>query len=391
MKLLFDSRLRVASLAIVLISSFITSTRGQESEARVIDEVVAQVNSDVITLSMIKREMNEAITSLRQQGKSEEEAKSQINSRQAELIASLINEQLLVQQGKQLGLTEDVEAEVNRRMLDVAKQQGIKTIEELRRAMKEGGFDYDEVRQSMRTELMKQAVLSRDVDSKIFYGTSLDEVKKYYETHKDKFKKPESVTLSEIFLSLAGKSEAEVKAKADQLVAQARAGGDFAALAEANSERQQEGKLVARETKGVVGTFQITDLRDNITAAIKTVAVGGVTEPIRYDEGFQIIRVDGRVTGSDVPTFNENRVREAITSDRSDAARKEYMIKLRKDAYLKISETYRAEVLNQLGMPPTPAASTGSQNPPAASAEKKSDSAANSGKKSDSAGAKPQK
>jgi foldase protein PrsA len=315
-----------------------------------------------------------------QQGKAEQEATREVTLRQPELIANLVNEQLLVQQGKELGLVDDVEAEVNRRMLDVAKTQGIKTIEELRKAMKEGGYDYDSVRQTMRTELMQQAVLSRDVDAKIFYGLTSEELKKYYETHKDKFKKPESVTLSEIFLSLAGKSEADVKAKADQLVAEARKGGDFGALAVTNSERLREGKMVAIETKGKVGTFQITDLRENIATAIKNVKAGDVSDPVRYDEGFQILRVDERIAGSEVPVFNDSQAREAMTAERTEGARKTYMEKLRKDAYIKISETYRTDVAPLLGISATPAASNETPTPT---------SAASAGKKSDKNGNKP--
>lgn len=373
MRLQFKSLTNRLLIALAVLSVLAPAGRAQESEARVIDEVVAQVDNDVITLSMVRREIKEAVMALVSEGKTEAVATAEVMARRAELIASLINEQLLLDKGKELGLAKDVEDEVNRRMLDVAKAQGIKTIEELRKAMKEGGFDYDTVRQTMRTELMKQAVLSRDVDAKIFYGASNDEVKKYFEAHKDKFKKPESVTLSEIFLSLAGKSEAEVKAKADQLIAQSRSGADFGALAVANSERRQDGKLVAAETKGAVGTFQLPDLRDNIAAAIKNVKAGDVTEPIRYDEGLQILRVDARIAGSDLPTFNDNRAREMITAERAEPARKEYMVNLRRDAVIRIAESYRAEVLPFLGQGVAPETSTA----PAARAEKKSDSNTN--------------
>ncbi|MBV9210118.1 MAG: peptidyl-prolyl cis-trans isomerase [Acidobacteria bacterium] len=374
-------RLKLISTALVafaVVLSLVAPAMAQEGEARVIDEVVAQVNNDVITLSMIKREMKEAVTTLQQQGKSEQEATAEVTRRQAELIANLINEQLLLQQGKELGLSDDVEAEVNQRMLAVAKQQGIKTIEELRKAMKESGFDYDAVRQTLRNELMKQAVFTRDVDYKLFYGWSEKELKDYYNAHKEKFKKPESVTLSEIFLSLAGKNEADVKAKAEQLIAQARGGADFAKLASANSERLVDGKPIAAENGGKVGTFQLSDLLENIANAIKDVKAGGVTEPIRYDEGYQIIRVDERIAGSNESTYNENRVREALTAERSEKARNDYMETLRKDAYIKISESYRAAVTPFLGAGATPAASnTTTTQTPAASAEQSSDKRGN--------------
>jgi hypothetical protein len=41
----------------------------QEGEATVIDEVIAQVNDDVITLSMLKRENRERIEALKQERK----------------------------------------------------------------------------------------------------------------------------------------------------------------------------------------------------------------------------------------------------------------------------------------------------------------------------------
>lgn len=356
------TNLPLALAAFALIFTFAVSPAfAQEGEVRVIDEVVAQVNNDVITLSMIKREMKEGLAALQQQGKTEQEATEEINRRQPELIASLIIEQLLLQQGKELGLTDEVEAEINRRMIDVAKAQGIKTIEGLKAAMSNSGYDYEGVRTTMRSEMMKQAVLSRDVDAKLFYGFSNKELQDYFNAHKDKFKKAESLTLSEIFLSLAGKPEAEVKAKAQQLVAQARAGGDFAALAVANSERLQDGVPVAPKTKGLVGTFEITNLRDKIAEAVKDVKAGGVSEPIVYDEGYQILRVDERIAGSETPTFNDARVREAMTSERSAKARADYMEKLRKDAFIKISESYRAAVTPFLiasGTPPAAPAST---------------------------------
>src|ERR1700687_3028278 len=107
------------------------SVSAQEGELQVVDEVIAQVNDDVITLSMLKRESKERIETLKQGGMSDQQAAEEVKKRQAELIATLVNEQLLLQKGKELDLANEVEAEVNRRMLDVAKEQGIPPIEKL--------------------------------------------------------------------------------------------------------------------------------------------------------------------------------------------------------------------------------------------------------------------
>jgi peptidyl-prolyl cis-trans isomerase SurA len=319
-------------------------TFAQEGEPVVVDEVIAQVNNDVVTLSMIKREMKEAIEGLKQKGLTDEQANAEIARRRPELIASIVDEQLLMQKGKELNLTDEVEAEVNKRMLDLAKEHGIKTIESLDDAMRQSGVDPVAFRQSARSGIMTGLVLNREVDAKIYYGLRDDEVKKYYEAHKEQFRKPESITLSEIFLSFAGKPQADVLARATALVAQARKpGADFTALAVANSEREQGGVRMATQTKGKLGTVQVSDLNEQIGGAVKSLPSGGISEPIRTDDGYIILRVDERTAAGNA-AFNENQVREAMTAERSAKERKDYMQKLRGDAYIKLAESYRATV-----------------------------------------------
>ena len=316
----------------------------------VVDEVIAQINDQVITLSMVKRNMRDAVDALKQQGMSEQQATEEVEKHKDQMIVSLVNEQLLMEQGKELNLAQDVEDEVNRRLLEGAKSQGINSIEKLEERLRAEGVDPGELRSSLRAQIMKQAVLQREVDAKIYYGISSDELKKYFDAHKEQFRKPESVTLSEIYLSFAGKTEADVKAKAEQIIAQARAGGDFAKLAAANSEREENGERTALKTGGKVGTFQVPDLRPDLAAAIKEIKAGGVTNPIRSDDGYQILHVDERTAGSDTPIYSEEKVREAILSERAPKEREAYMQKLRKDAFIKFADPYKATYEPLLGI-----------------------------------------
>jgi len=270
----------------------------------------------------------------------------------------LINEQLLLQKGKELELTSDVEAEVNRRMLEVAKDQGITSIEKLDQAMRESGVDPVATRQMLRTEIMKQAVIQQEVDRKIFFGLTVDELKKYFQANQAKFVKSESVVLSEIFLSYAGKNEADVKARAIELVTQLRAGADFGSVAAANSERESNGVRTAPQNKGKVGRFEVPNLRDDIATAIKKVPAGGVSDPLRTNDGYQILRVDERTAGGTTATFNENQVREAITIERSPKERQTYLENLLKESFVKIADNYKATVEPNLKLTPASAAKT---------------------------------
>ncbi len=336
-----------ALMLLLLVCAAPAARAQEEGVPQVVDEVVAQVNGEVLTLSMVKNALREAAESLQQtRGLTPEQAQAETEKRKPEIIAALINEQLLLQRGKELGLSEEVEAEVNRRMLAVGNDQGIKSLDALYAEMRKAGLSPDSVRQTIRSEAMKTFVLGQEVDRKIFLGLTESEVKTYYEAHKDKFRKPETVALSEIYFSSTGKPEAEVKAHADKLVAQLRApGANFAATAKVESERVDEkGVRIAPTTGGKLDTYAVNDItRPELAAALKNLKSGGVSDPVRTDAGYLILRVDARTPAGE-PTFTENQVREAITLERLDKERKNYLANLRREAYLDINPAYKEAV-----------------------------------------------
>jgi len=376
----FYTRLALASTALVaLFASSAPAARAQEEGApRVIDEVIAQVNTEVITLSSLKREQANAVQAIVQQSAGKmtvAQAEAEIQKRQAEMIATLINEQLLLQKGKELGLTEEVEAEVNRRMEDVRKQEGIATVAALEAAMNAAGVSPAGVRQSLRVEIMKNFVLGSEVDRKIFWSIPDAEVKGYFEKNKDKFRKPETLALSEIFLGTAGKDDAEVKARAGQIVQQLRVGGDFKAVAMVQSERENNtGQRVAPQTGGKLGTFPMNEITHAaIAAAVKPLKAGQISEPVKMETGYTILRVDERTPAGEA-AYDERKVREAITVERLDRERKLYIDGLRREAYVDLAPSYRESVLPLLKTSePTKTASAKPAAAPVKKDEKKKD------------------
>jgi peptidyl-prolyl cis-trans isomerase SurA len=330
--------------ALALLSSMNLYLKAQEEgEQTVVDEVIAQVNNDVVTLSMLKREMKDAIEALKQQkGMTEQQATDEISRRKPELIATLINEQLLIQKAKDLNLTDDAETEVNRRMLAIAEQENIKTIEELEKAMIASKLDPAAIRQSMRTEILKGMVLNREVDAKIYHSLTPDEIKKYFDANKDKFKVPESVVLSEIFLSVNGKVETDVLAKAKAIAERARKGEDFVALVNENSERVKGGSA---ERNGKLGRIPVEEIKKSEYAeALKVLKPGTITDPLRTKNGYVVLRVDEYIPANAPPKFTENEVREAMAMERASKERSTYLEELREEAYLKIAADYKSTV-----------------------------------------------
>jgi peptidyl-prolyl cis-trans isomerase SurA len=330
------TRSAIFLIAVLLLTGF--SAFAQESEAKVVDEVVAQVNDGVITLSRVKRETKSAIDSYVQEGKkTPEEAKAEIEGKQGELIANIINEELLMQKGKELnGIESYVQGQINQRFLDFMKSQNLKTLDALYKEMEKVNVNPDELRESLRKQYTRDAVFQREVDSKVYGGWTAKDVKNYYEANKAKFTRPESVTISEIFLSFAGRDEATVREKAKQLVAQARGGADFAKLAEENSDRPD-----AKAKRGKAGNFNVKELDERFVKPLQTVKIGGVTDAIEIEEGLEILRVDARTQASSESFFNEDEVRKTMTVEKLPEERKKYMATLRGESYIKINDAYR--------------------------------------------------
>ena len=332
---------RIGFVIFTIAFLFLTSLPAfaQESELKVVDEVVAQVNDGVITLSRVKREMEIIIESMVAEGKTREQATTETQAKQGELIAGIINEELLLQKGKELGVDADAEAAVNQRFVEIMRQQNMKTLDALYTMMTTQGLDPQQVRENWRRQIIKDLVMRREVDGKTYWGWSSKEIKAYYEKHKDKFTKPESLTLSEIFLSFAGRDENAVRDKAKLLVKDLRAGADFAKIALENSDRQD-----VKDTKGSVGTITIPELKrvnEKFLAPIAATKVGGISEPVETDEGVEIFRVDARTDASKEAFFDEGEIRQAMTLEVMAEKRKEYLVNLRGDSYIKVNDNYR--------------------------------------------------
>ncbi|CAN5754508.1 peptidylprolyl isomerase [soil metagenome] len=322
----------LAILALISIPTF-----GQETEERVVDEVVAQVNDGVITLSRVKREKKSIVDAAVEQGKARDVAEKEVNEKEGELIANLINEELLLQRAKEIGLEREVDAAVNQQFLQIMKENNLTTLEALYAEMRKSGVNPDDIRELWRKQRTREYVIQQEVQRKEYWKPTATELKAYYEANKARFATPETVTLSEIFLGFAGRTEEAVRSKGLDLVKQLRAGGDFAKAVAENSDRPN-----AAETKGKVGKIKVADLEPTIAAAIKNIRPGGYSDPIELDDtGFSIVFVEAREAASSDSKFDEEAVRLAILQERSPAATKKFISSLRSESYIKINERYR--------------------------------------------------
>jgi peptidyl-prolyl cis-trans isomerase D len=112
------------------------------------------------------------------------------------------------------------------------------------------------------------------------------DVEAFYEQNKAQYTTEGRVRASHILLKTEGKEEAAVRARAEELLKQARGGADFAALAKANSE--DEGSAVNGGDLNYFGRGQMVPEFEQAAFALTP---GAISDLVKTSFGFHIIKV----------------------------------------------------------------------------------------------------
>jgi peptidyl-prolyl cis-trans isomerase SurA len=298
-----------------------------------VEDIVAHVNDRIITQSDYDRAMKEADDEAKQHGATMQ----QISEGHRDLLRTLIDQQLWLSKGKELGI--DGDTELIKRLDEIRKQYNLATMEDLEKAAKEQGVSFEDFKANIRNQIITQDVMREEVGRKVQFTQG--EVERYFEAHKQEYVKPESVQLSEILVSTGSDPDDKAKvdagkAKADDIEAKLHAGGDFAQLAKSFSDG------TTAPDGGVFGTFRRGELGAKVfedsTFGLKS---GQYTDPIRTRQGFIIFKVDQHIAGG-VPAFKdvESQVEQNFYLARMEPAMREYLTQMREEAYIETKPGY---------------------------------------------------
>ena len=208
-----------------------------QQKGAVVEEIVARVNNEVITRGDLDHAQAQLHTEAEQDcpACTAAQVDERVVAQQKDLLRDLIDNSLLVQRGKDMGIS--VETDVVKRLDEIRIQNKIESMEELEKQVTQSGTDYEDFKSNIRNQLLQQEVIRKEVGSRIIVDHA--EVQKFYEDHKSEFVRPEQVVVREIFVSTEGKSDDEVatlKKKADGLLQRVKGGDDFGELAKRFSD-----------------------------------------------------------------------------------------------------------------------------------------------------------
>lgn len=302
-----------------------------KSEPKVIDQIVAKVNGDIVSQDEILKVSKETLQEAKAQGIQGAQAEQMIAEKQKNALRDRIDELLLIEKGKELNV--NVDSEVSRYMASLQRQSGITDSEKFHDYVRQqSGMSFEDFQAEAKNQALTREVIGQEVGRKI--AVTDKEIQAYYDAHKADFVREEKVFLSEILISTENKDEAGMaaaKKKADTIAEQAKRGDRFSDLARNNSDA-----ATAKEG-GALGGYKKGELNKAIDDAVWDLKKGGVTAPVKIATGYEIFKVEDHTKAGLAPLVDvRGEIENALYGPKMQPKVREYLTGLRAQAFLQI-------------------------------------------------------
>ena len=286
------------------------------SAAQVEDGIVAIVNSDLIMLSEIQREL--ASERERIQKESRGDALSRrLKTAEYATLTSMIERKLQLQEAKKRGIT-------------VTDQD----IQQMIRQMKQQGETIDEANPSDMKRVQEQLTLlrliDRDVRSAVMVADS--DLKRYFQEHHDRFALSEEYTLGQILIKPRSPEDtADAREKVREVMTRLKQGESFEDMA----LRFSDGPNASHG--GNLGLVRQGELLPEIERTVATLVPGGISDVIESSEGFHIMRLEDKTPKQFRPYEQvRNEIQGLVFQQKSEDASQTWLTNLKNKAYIEI-------------------------------------------------------
>ncbi len=251
----------------------------------VVDRVVAVVNEDVIMMSELQEAVLLSLRETKESVPSPGPAREELLHKALE---RMVDHRLQVQEARRekIEVTED---EVQELIEDFVRRNGGDR-ERISEQLRAQGLTWEQVRRDMRDSLLAQKIRSRWVGRRA--AVSDAEVDAYVAENRGKFERELKYHPRHIAV-LARPADSPVaweraKSEIEAIQARLREGADFAELAR---EYSRDGSAASG---GDLGWLPRGELQPLFEEAILKLEKGGVTEPIKSDNGYHLFRLEDR-------------------------------------------------------------------------------------------------
>ena len=302
-----------------------------------VEIAAAEVNGEKIPMSDLTRQLRMMI------GSNTKLSKEDSQKARDDALDSLINQELLYQEGKKNGL-EPKDTELATEIANLKKQ--FQTQEAFDQVLKMQGLTEDKL-----TLLIKRVMTMRETIKvkvqPLAKPVTDEEIQKYYEANKTNYNEPEQVSARHILIktspNASEQEKTDAKNKIDSILKEIRGGTDFAELAKKDSQ------CPSAPQGGDLGYFTRGQMVKTFEDAAFALQPGQVSDVVETEFGYHIIRVDNKKEAKQL-TLEEvqSRIKDILANEETDKALAEWLKPIKESASIKIlmksEATTKAEV-----------------------------------------------
>ncbi|MBW2609130.1 MAG: peptidylprolyl isomerase [Deltaproteobacteria bacterium] len=276
------------------------------------DRVVITVGSREITEDELKKEIRQITFEM---GITDQEAKLGIRS----LIKKIIDNYRIMEYGKEKGIT-------------VSDDELESAIKEIKRDYPPGVFreillqryiDPNDWKEGLRQELIIKKIITKATED--VSPATFQETKQYYESHRDEFKRPQTVRLRQIVT--------RTRDEAENILKQLAKGEDMGELAAKYSITPEA------NDGGALGWFAKGDMEESMEKVAFSLPIGKISEVLETPYGFHIFEVlSKRAEGHNTLPESLAGIESKLFLDKKDEFYRRWLKELRDDSPVKIDK-----------------------------------------------------
>jgi peptidyl-prolyl cis-trans isomerase C len=252
----------------------------------------ATVNGTVIEMDRYERQLEAIQQQYLMQGQSIPEGR--LGELKLQVLESLIDQEILYQEAKKAGYEADKE-QLDQQLQQIKGQ--FPSEEQYRQTMAQQGVSEESILKELDKALVVQNYITERFTSKVTLTEA--DARSYYETNPQYFVQPEQVRASHILFTVKPDASAEevtsAREKAESALERYKSGEEFSDLARELSEGP------SAPQGGDLGSFGRNQMVKPFEDAVFSMEVGDVSDPVRTDFGFHLIRLTAKNDEEVVP------------------------------------------------------------------------------------------
>jgi len=314
----------------ILVAALLLAPAVLSAERVIIEGILVRVNERVVTISDFTDRIRQELAQMPTQPNNEE-----LRQFTEMLLEEMVSELVLLERATEKRLTIE-DAAVDQALEGLREENDLQDDEAWEQALASAGLTIETLRERYRRQMLLQRTVQGEVRP---VEITQEELRRYYELDKERYRVPAKVELQQIFLPEDGSSSGGLMRRAQGLVDRVRAGADLKAEATlAGSELQD------------LGAIPVDDCRPELALALTPLDEGELTDPLAVAGGIQIVRLVKRIPAGYLPFEEvEDGIRRERSAESYEAQTRGLVEKLQQQYLVEIHREYLDIVFAGLG------------------------------------------